>query len=131
MEEIVERIKIIMEKEGFSSAEFADRLTVGRPLLSHVLGGRNNPSLQLLMKITEHFPAYNIDWIVHGKESTQLPEGSIATKKDEPNLASIQQNESMQTIHPENKNEPVHKSEVIRTLLFFKDGTFEEYKPRE
>jgi transcriptional regulator with XRE-family HTH domain len=47
MQDIVARIKQVMENEQMNAGEFADQLGIGRPLLSHVLGGRNNPSLQL------------------------------------------------------------------------------------
>lgn len=81
MEDVVTRIRIIMDKEGHSPASFADTLGIGRPLMSHVLGGRNNPSLQLVMKILEFFPAYSADWLVCGVEENSK---SIA-KEEQPN----------------------------------------------
>ncbi|MBR4312756.1 MAG: helix-turn-helix transcriptional regulator, partial [Bacteroidaceae bacterium] len=40
-----ERIKEIIEREGMGQSQFADFIGVNRPTLSHILAGRNNPSM--------------------------------------------------------------------------------------
>ena len=46
-----ERVMTIMEHEGMSSTKFADEIGVQRPKMSHIVSGRNNPSLDILQKI--------------------------------------------------------------------------------
>ncbi len=134
MEDVVNRIRTIMEKEGLSPASFADALGIGRPLMSHVLGGRNNPSLQLVMKILEHFPAYSADWLVRGVEIETVPSAMTEPATQlfsftAPSPAAQPENISVAKAPlPENS---VSKSAVQRTMLFYADGTFEEYKLRK
>ncbi len=122
MEEIVERIKKVMDDEGMSAAEFADYLGVGRPLLSHVLGGRNNPSLQLVLKILSHFPTYSANWLLLGKEE-------VIEQSPTPVVKNQQTEETKEEKKPHIT--PVNDGDSHRALLFYGDGTYSEYKPRK
>lgn len=61
-----ERIREIMESEDYTPARFADTLDIGRAIVSHILNGRNNPSLDVISRILEAFPAINPDWLLFG-----------------------------------------------------------------
>jgi transcriptional regulator with XRE-family HTH domain len=61
-----ERIKQIIEREGMSQSQFADYIGVNRPTLSHVIAGRNNPSLDIMMSIHRNFPKINVHWLFDG-----------------------------------------------------------------
>ena len=61
-----ERIKEIIEREGMGQSQFADFIGVNRPTLSHILAGRNNPSMEVVMKIHQKFPKINILWLLDG-----------------------------------------------------------------
>ena len=61
-----ERIKEIIEREGMGQSQFADFIGVNRPTLSHILAGRNNPSMEVVMKIHQKFPQINILWLLDG-----------------------------------------------------------------
>ena len=61
-----DRIKQIIENEGMSQSQFADYIEVNRPTLSHILAGRNNPSMDVVMKIHQKFPQINILWLLDG-----------------------------------------------------------------
>lgn len=64
-----ERIKEIIEREGMGQSQFADFIGVNRPTLSHILAGRNNPSMEVVMKIHQKFPQINILWLLDGMGS--------------------------------------------------------------
>lgn len=78
-----ERIKEIMDREGMSQSQFADFIGVNRPTLSHVIAGRNNPSMEIVMKIHHKFPKINVLWLLDGKGSyegdavAEYPAGSL------------------------------------------------------
>ena len=55
-----DRIKKIQEYSGLSLGVFASRTGIKSASLSHILNGRNNPSLDVVMKIHETFP--EISW---------------------------------------------------------------------
>ena len=53
--EIIDRVKKIISVNGLTSSSFADKIGVPRSSISHVLSGRNNPSLDLIIKILQSF----------------------------------------------------------------------------
>ncbi len=63
---IKERLVRIMNSEGLNASLFADRIGVQRSSISHILSGRNKPSLDFLEKILGAYPKYNAEWLVMG-----------------------------------------------------------------
>jgi transcriptional regulator with XRE-family HTH domain len=61
------RIKDILEKKDLNPAQFADQLNINRSRLSHVLTGRNNPSLEIVQAILDNYPDINPMWLLSGK----------------------------------------------------------------
>ena len=72
--EIKDRIAHIIRSKNLTAAEFALRLGVQPSNVSHLIAGRNNPSLEFVKKLKETFPEYNLDWIVLGKGPITLSE---------------------------------------------------------
>lgn len=65
--EMRERIAKIIASEGLTASAFADLIGIQRSNVSHILNGRNGPSLEMLQKILNAFPHYNTDWLVMDK----------------------------------------------------------------
>lgn len=65
--EVRDRIAKIIASEGLTASAFADKIGIQRSNVSHILNGRNNPSLELLQKILTSFPKYNTEWLVMGR----------------------------------------------------------------
>ena len=61
------RIKNWIENQGLKSSSFADKIGVNRATISHVLSGRNKPSIDFLDKMICTFPDLNANWIVSGE----------------------------------------------------------------
>lgn len=87
MSSLNDRISKIIEYSKLSSSEFADEIDVQRSSISHITSGRNKPSLDFLVKVKEHFPELEWEWIINGngemlnsdtekseKKSTSLPD---------------------------------------------------------
>jgi len=49
-----------------SASQFADKIGVQRSSVSHVLSGRNKPSLEFVQKILLAYPEISSDWILFG-----------------------------------------------------------------
>ena len=117
-----ERIEKIMKMEQLSASKFADAIGVQRSNISHVLSGRNKPSLELINKILDHFEEINADWLLLGKGpmtetmviETQVNSG-INTTFDLPALE-------------DNSFKPNDKKPT-KIVIFYEDGTFEQYRP--
>jgi transcriptional regulator with XRE-family HTH domain len=58
-----EKLKILIENEGLTASKFADKIGVQRSSVSHVLSGRNKPSLDFILKINKSIENISLDWL--------------------------------------------------------------------
>ena len=65
-------IEDLREQQGLSAAAFAQKINIPRSSLSHLVSGRNKPSLDLLIKITSEFPDISLDYLVYGTMDPSL-----------------------------------------------------------
>ena len=73
------RVQKIINYSELSSSEFADEIGVQRSNISHVLSGRNKPSLDFLMKIKDRFPEIQWEWLIEGKGAMISSENEVAS----------------------------------------------------
>ena len=64
---MIERFQKIMEYAGVSPKRFAEILGIERSNVSHIMSGRNNPSLTVVQKILKNFPDISSDWLLFGE----------------------------------------------------------------
>lgn len=64
---MVERFQILLRELKLSAAEFAGRIGVQRSSMSHVMSGRNKPSIDFLEKIIRAFPEVDPRWLITGE----------------------------------------------------------------
>lgn len=62
-----DRVQLILKTKNISASRFADEIGVQRSNISHIISGRNNPSLDFIQKILKRFPDINSDWLIFGK----------------------------------------------------------------
>lgn len=104
-----DRIKKIQEYSGLSLGVFASRTGIKAASLSHILNGRNNPSLDVVMKIHETFPEVSWEWMLYGTGS-MLNGGNVddvENKQVESNIAPSP-NQTNRTIFD---NDPVKEED--------------------
>lgn len=64
--EIKDRIEHIMRSQNVTATQLADMMGIQRSGISHILSGRNNPSMDFIVKFKDVFPEYNLDWLLTG-----------------------------------------------------------------
>ncbi|MFC4739967.1 helix-turn-helix domain-containing protein, partial [Flavobacterium ponti] len=69
IEDFIKRLETILEYYSLTASSFADKISVQRSSMSHLLSGRNKPSLDFIMKLVEEFPEVSLEWILNGKGS--------------------------------------------------------------
>ncbi|EKT3957348.1 helix-turn-helix domain-containing protein [Flavobacterium psychrophilum] len=155
IDDFIKRLEIILDYYGLSASGFADKVGVQRSSLSHLLSGRNKPSLDLILKINENFPEVDLYWILNGKGN--FPELEIKTEpniqnttpilnsnieenmpEDFPNLFSDEDQNIKNPVFENIKNNfsntgntsnAKHNSEIERIVVFYKNGSFKNYLP--
>lgn len=127
--ELKNRIIEIMEKSGLTPSEFADKIEVQRSAISHITSGRNNPSLEFLIKIKNSFPEIDTDWLIFGIEKEEeIEDKNLENSTDKILQASLFESEEKEISTKEKKHSSNRSNKnLIRALLFFDDGSFEEY----
>lgn len=80
--EMKDRIAHIIRAKNLTAAEFAFQLGIQPSNVSHLLAGRNNPSLELVRKLKDTFPEYSLDWIVMGKGPMTVSDSFIEAKSE-------------------------------------------------
>lgn len=81
IEDFVQRMQLLMDYYNISASAFADKLTVQRSSLSHLMSGRNKPSLDFVMRITEAYSEADLYWLLYGKG--EFPKGSLQSQSSE------------------------------------------------
>lgn len=58
---------MLMEQSRLNSALFAEKIKITAPALHHILNGRNNASLDVIMKIHQAYNyKINLEWLLYG-----------------------------------------------------------------
>lgn len=65
-----------MQAMNMSAKQFASEIGVQPSGMSHILSGRNNPSLDFVMKVAKRFPQVSIEWLLFGKGSMFALDGA-------------------------------------------------------
>ena len=92
MELIKDRLAHIIRAKNLTATQFAEMMQIQPSNVSHLLSGRNKPSLDFLMKLKEIFPEYSFDWIILGKKPITISERQNSVKENS-------ENESEQILH--------------------------------
>ena len=61
-----DRIEMLMKSYNLTPSQFADRTGIQRASVSHILSGRNKPSLEVMLKIYDSFPGMDMKWLMTG-----------------------------------------------------------------
>jgi|SRR6187402_1666192 len=135
-EDFIKRLENLLDYYSLSASSFADKIGVQRSSLSHLLSGRNKPSLDFVMKIAEEFPEVDLYWILNGKEpmlknTSSLPEANanrIFTDDFEKKEMTTADKITSATTLPD--AEIPNPALIEKIIIFYKDGTFDHYSPK-
>jgi transcriptional regulator with XRE-family HTH domain len=125
---IQERLQLILKMHSITPSSFADKLGVQRSNVSHVLSGRNKPSLDFLEKIVTHFPRVNAHWLITGVMQDNA-QNIIKTEDGGDAVNSKSEKLEYKSIGELQATENSKRKNVLRILEFYDDNTFSEYLP--
>ena len=101
-----DRIIELLNTLEINAAQLADTIGVQRSSISHILSGRNKPSLDFFLKIHEAYPSVDLYYLITGK-NLQKTESDHAKKSDS---IVVEKDKSIETI-----------------IVLYTDGTFKQY----
>ena len=149
-----ERITKIMQKEEMSSIQFAEKIEISPSSLSHILNGRNKPSLEVVMKIHKACSYVSLPWLLYGEGEMETQEnGSVSEESsisgvmmlgESPIFASngaedCENRKEMELRTPVYAPKEIVREEVkyiekparkiTEIRIFFDNGTYETFRP--
>lgn len=113
------RLQKVIDFYDETASSFAEKIGVQRSSISHILSGRNKPSLDFVMKVLHSYPEVELYWLLNGKGNFPDSDTKIS---DTPNPQLNLKTESIENVQKSN-------SEIEKIVIFYKDGTFKSYKP--
>lgn len=140
----VKRLETIFDYYGLTASLFADKINVQRSSISHLLSGRNKPSLDFTLKVIESFPEVELLWLLNGKGSFPKGENGSEEKTAISSQEKIAQENNLftqeiiaSTLNTEpsttkskiqSEEKSIHSdSKIERIVVFYTDGTFKNY----
>ncbi|MGP1993655.1 helix-turn-helix domain-containing protein [Zobellia laminariae] len=119
--DFIKRLEHLLRYYGLSASSFADKINVQRSSISHLLSGRNKPSLDFVLKVVNVFPDVNLYWLLNGKgsfpsDAEKSTTNTVTTPKPKPTPEE-----------PSIKSMPKSKKEIEKIIIFYSDGSFEAY----
>jgi len=136
---MVQRIKELILNEGLTSGTFADLVGVQRSSISHILNGRNNPSLDFIVKTLQQFPRVNPEWLLLGQGQMYRDDQSVNKQSvkepsifDAPPEAPKPRPVIREEKLPDKEIITVEKPEkfISKVLIFYSDSTYTEMIPQ-
>src|SRR5512133_2463018 len=140
------RLLEFLKAENKSSAQFAEEIGVQASGISHILSGRNNPSLDFVLKMLEKYKYLSSDWLLFGKGQmyksglaqslfdenlslnservTEIPDPSFTD-----NSGNFQEIISSKSVADSGLKPVQGRPKVIKIVWFFDNNSFEEYLP--
>ena len=122
--DFTKRLGKIIDYHGLSASSFAEKVGVQRSSISHILSGRNKPSLEFVMKVLSSFPDVDLYWLLNGKGN--FPKESI----NKNSIIDEKSNSDTNKINLENISTPssFKNLEIERIVFFFKNGSFKNFE---
>ena len=143
-----ERLLEFLRAENKTSAQLAEEIAVQPSGISHIISGRNNPSLDFILKMLEKYPFLSTDWLLFGKGKmykdpkiqTLFEEELLIDKTEETNKLKNKVLNTEFEFHDLNKKElktvsvlsssvKIDENRIKKIVWFYNDNTFEEFIP--
>ena len=118
-EDFIKRLQKIMDYYGESASSFAEKIGVQRSSISHILSGRNKPSLDFILKILSAYPEVDLYWLFNGKGEFP-PKVKIEDTKQDTIAPALKYGKLL--------SETDKNKTIERIVIFYSDGSFKNYE---
>lgn len=155
MDEIKDRFKLIMDREKLTAGAFAESIGASQATISHILSGRNKPSVELVLRVHQRYEDISLEWLLTGKGEMSNTSGEAGEAAPEPaegyplfdenainaagTPAGAENRKEMPSGRQQNAPKEIVKQEIVyrerpprkitEIRIFFDDNTYETFKP--
>ncbi len=111
-EAFAKRLQKVMDFHSESASSFAEKIGVQRSSISHILSGRNKPSLDFIMKVLSSYPEVELYWLLNGKGTFPAKQQKDTTPLENSSQIALKENRA---------------KTIERIVIFYKDGSFKSF----
>ena len=151
-----ERLEELMQLLNLTPTQFANEIGIQRTTLQHILSGRNEASLKIIMAIHSKYPDVELEWLLNGKgyaipvmqqndsqnqdyplfpgmESTVFPtqgkeNSEFLNVKEEKIPSSTRKRTNNKGVSTDTGNSLENNQKRIKeVVIFFEDGTYQKF----
>ncbi|RKE95287.1 helix-turn-helix domain-containing protein [Ichthyenterobacterium magnum] len=115
------RLQKVIDFYGETASSFSEKIGVQRSSISHILSGRNKPSLDFVMKVLASFPEVELYWLLNGK-------GHFPTQEKKEIEKTITKPKFAQEIEIKPSAALSNNKSIERIVIFYKDGSFKSFE---
>ncbi len=133
--EFVKRLEKILDYYNLSATAFAEEIAFNRSTISHLLSGRNKPSLEFVMKLLQKFPEVEMNWLLLGKgtfPSTSENKSTTVSSKEKTGTEAEKPLDLFSEVkNVSSKKQPQTNQttiEIEKIVIFYTDGSFKAYE---
>lgn len=143
---MIDRINLIMRAKNITASQFADEISIQRSGMSHIMSGRNKPSLDFVMRVLNRYPEIDTNWLLFGKGEMYKSANTLESVQNsgKENASDVQPIENkvepvanggqidmfsseMSDFAPENTTSEVIENEVVEKVSVLQDIENQEY----
>jgi len=121
-EAFTKRLQKVIDYYGETASSFAEKIGVQRSSISHILSGRNKPSLEFILKILASFPEVELYWLLNGKG--KFPETEKPVEKQTELKLELPSAIAQEKIQSDLKKDKT----IERIIIFYSDGSFKNFQ---
>jgi transcriptional regulator with XRE-family HTH domain len=124
------RLQKLLDYYNLSASGLANKIGIQRSTISHVISGRNKPSLDFVMKILHNFNEVSIEWLIDGKGYFPKTENKNQLENISPTTTSTKDelfDKKSINITTEIKSKNNNHKEIDKIIILYKDGSFDSY----
>ena len=89
MDDLADRITLIMSQKGLKASEIADATGITRPVMSRYLANRSGISSENLIKLSQYLNV-SPDWLLNGSDAPEAVKMSKSVSVDKNTIIEVQ-----------------------------------------
>ena len=89
MDDLADRITLIMTQKGLKASEIADATGITRPVMSRYLANRSGISAENLIKLSQYLNV-SPDWLLNGSDAPEAVKMSKSVSVDKNTIIEVQ-----------------------------------------
>lgn len=135
--DLIERFRYLMKLNQFNASSFAEEIGVQASSVSHILSGRNKPSLEFIQKVLLRFPKVDANWLINGVTKPPSETEQITTDKKSNVVSSSESNTTTNQVADDAKKmnhqdatvkqQLDSEKQIKKIIVLYTDASFEEF----